>query len=112
MATFHDGSKPTKRPILVPPAPKLAAEAKSAHVVRFTWSFASLPDECRPAQVLLTVANEPPYTPWTVRVPVKAASGTSEVRLPEFIPPAEYALASAQGIRGGRSPVVRVRIAR
>jgi hypothetical protein len=109
-ATFHDGSKPTRRPVVVPPAPGLEAQRVSPHVVRLKWSFRSLPAKCRPVKVLLSVVNEPPYTPWTERVPVRAKAGTHTIKLPDFIPPADYALASAEGSRGERSEVVRVRI--
>jgi hypothetical protein len=112
IATFHDGSLPTKRPILVPPSPGLEARAVSAHVVEFKWSFRTLPAKCRPVGILLAVLNARPYTPTTAYVPVRATSGKQRVKVADFIPMAREAAASAVGARGQRSKLVRVRIAR
>jgi hypothetical protein len=112
IATFHDGSTPTKRPILVPPSPRLEARALSAHVVEFKWSFRSLPAKCRPVGILLAVLNARPYTPTTAYVPVRRTSGTHRVKVADFIPMAREAAASAVGARNQRSKLVRVRIAR
>jgi hypothetical protein len=112
IATFHDGSLPTKRPILVPPAPGLEARAVSARVVEFKWSFRSLPAKCRPVWILLSVLNARPYTPTTVHVPVRGTNGTHRVKVAVFIPMAREAAASAVGARGQRSKLVRVPIAR
>ena len=111
IATFHDGSLPTKRPILVPPSPGLEAHAISAHVVEFKWSFRSLPAKCRPASILLSVLNQSPYTPTTQQVRVRATRGTHRIRVADFIPMGREAAASALGTRGQRSKVVHVPIA-
>jgi hypothetical protein len=112
IATFHDGSTPTKRPILVPPSPGLSARAVAAHVVEFKWSFRSLPAKCRPVWIALSVLNASPYTPTTAYVRVRATSGTHKVKVADFIPMAREAAASAVGARNEHSKLVRVRITR
>ncbi len=112
IATFHDGSAPAKRPILVPPSPGLEAHAVSAHVVELKWSFKSLPANCRSVGILLSVMNDRPYTPTTVYLRVVATSDTHRIRVANFIPMAREAAATAVGARGQRSKLVRVRIVR
>jgi hypothetical protein len=112
MVTYHDGSEPTRRLILVPPAPKLKAVALAPHEVEFSWAFEKLPGRCRPASVLLSVLNDPPYTPSTDLVRVTGKRGTHRMQLADFIPPPREALASALGGRGQRSRTVRALIER
>jgi hypothetical protein len=112
MVTYHDGSKPTRRPILTPPTPDVKAVAVGSHEVEFTWSFEKLPRGCRPAIVALTIHNDLPYTPMTELVPVTGRQGTHRMTLPDFIPRPDKALVSALGSRGQRSGMVRVSIER
>jgi hypothetical protein len=114
MATFHDGSKPTRRPIIVPPAPGLRAAAVSTRTVRLAWSFATLPDDCRPEFVLLSVVAQADLkaTPTNKDVPVNGKSGVAEITYPDFLDPPDVAHASAVTREGVRSRTVTVLIRR
>jgi hypothetical protein len=114
MATFHDGSSPAKRPIVVPPAPGLQAQAITTRTIRLDWSFRSLPSDCRPARVLLgIVANsDVNATPLTRAVDVTATSGSAELTYPDFLSPPDVAIASAFMANGYRSRTVSVLVRR
>jgi hypothetical protein len=114
MATFHDGSTPTRRPIVVPPEPGLRAVALTKRKVRLEWSFQSLPDDCRPTRVALSVVanSDADATPTTVDAEVNGKQGTKEITYPDFLPPPDVALASAYTREGYRSRTVSVLISR
>jgi hypothetical protein len=112
LATFHDGSQPTRRPIVIPPAPGLRATAVSEHTTRLEWSFRDLPDECRPVALLLSVVASRRSTPTNQRVNVSTLAGTTEITYPDFLPPPDVALASAYSHEGHRSRTVFVLIRR
>jgi hypothetical protein len=112
LATFHDGSKPTRRPIVIPPRPGLRARAISLREVELAWSFSELPRDCRPTKLLLSiVANDAPSaTPTNLGVDVDAASGTARIEYPDFLPPPDVAMASAYTRAGHRSRLAQVLI--
>jgi hypothetical protein len=112
LATFHDGSQPTRRPIVIPPAPGLRATAVSEHTTRLEWSFRGLPDECRPVALLLSVVASRSSTPTNQRVNVSTLAGTAEITYPNFLPAPDVALASAYSGEGHRSRTVSVLIRR
>jgi hypothetical protein len=114
MATYHDGSKPTQRPILAPPRPGLRAVALSSHVVRLEWSFDQTPAECEPVNVRLSVvaSRGTLATPTGVARAVTADKGTATIEYADFLPPPDTALASAYMANGMRSHVARVSISR
>ena len=110
-ATYHDGSRPTKRTIAIPPPPGLRAVAITEHTTRLEWSFADLPSRCRPVAVLLSVRSttDPPTTEHRR---VHGQAGRAEITYPEFLPAPELALASAFSEQGHRSRTVTVPIER
>lgn len=110
LATYHDGSKPTRRPVVVPPAPGLRAQAVTPRRIRLEWWFQSLPADCRPASVLLSVTTTG-GTPTNETAEVAATSGSVEIEYPDFLPPPETAIASSYTHDGKRSRTVKVAIA-
>lgn len=114
LATFHDGSEPTRRPIVIPPAPGLHAVAITKRTTRLEWSFRDLPADCRPVAVLVSVrsGSDPRATPTTRRVPVRGVSGRTEITYPDFLPPPDVAIASAYSGQGRGSRTVSVLIRR
>jgi hypothetical protein len=114
MATFHDGSTPTKRPIVVPPRPGLRATAISVRDVELAWSFHDLPSHCRPTQLLVAVvaSGDAGATPTNNMIDVEAESGTTRVTYPDFLPPPDVAMAAAYSREGHRSRVAKVLISR
>jgi hypothetical protein len=112
IATFHDGSQPTKRPIVIPPAPGLRATAVTEHTTRLEWSFRDLPDDCRPVVLRVSVVATGRSTPTNQDIKVTTAAGTTEITYPEFLPAPDVALASAYSREGRRSRTVSVLIRR
>jgi hypothetical protein len=114
LAKFHDGSVPTKRPIIIPPRPGLSAKAVSKRVVELAWSFRELPRDCRPTELLLSIVanNAPLATPTNATVHVDSDSGTAQITYPDFLPPPDVAMASAYSRAGHRSRLARVLISR
>jgi hypothetical protein len=114
MATFHDGSKPAKRAIVIPPAPGLRARAVSERDVLIEWSFRSLPSDCRPDFVSLSVVanDDPAATPTTEQFEIDGESGSARLSYPEFLPPPDVAHASASTDAGRRSRTMSVLIRR
>jgi hypothetical protein len=112
VATFHDGSQPTRRPIVIPPAPGLRATAVTEHTTRLEWSFRDLPDDCRPIELLVSVVASGRSTPTNRRVKVSTVAGTKEVTYPDFLPAPDVALASAYSREGHRSRTASVLIRR
>jgi hypothetical protein len=114
MATFHDGSTPTKRPIVVPPRPGLRAKAISSNEVELAWSFEGLSSDCRPTQLLLSVtaSEHVGATPTTRTIDVTTASGTTPIVYPDFLPPPDVAMASSLSADGHRSRLARVLVSR
>jgi hypothetical protein len=112
IGTFHDGRVPAKRPIVIPPAPGLRAFALSDREIRVEWSFRTLPEDCRPAAVRLSViANDDVRaTPTNKEVEVDSTAGATEITYPDFLPPPDVAMASAYTRNGRRSRTVRVLI--
>jgi hypothetical protein len=113
-ATFHDGSRPTRRPVVIPPRVGLQALAISKRTTRLEWSFHALPADCRPVTVLVSVRNgsDPRATPTTKQVPVHGLTGSTEISYPDFLPPPDVASASAYSLQGRRSRTVSVLIRR
>jgi hypothetical protein len=114
MATFHDGSRPTRRPIVVPPAPGLRAIAVTEHRTRLEWSFRDLPDDCRPVVIRLSVVagKHPGATPTNQEVPISAVTGSTQITYPDFLPSPDVAHASSYSRDGHRSRTVSVLIRR
>jgi hypothetical protein len=110
IATFHDGSEPAKRPIVIPPAPGLRATAVTEHTTRLEWSFRDLPDDCRPVELLISVVASGRSTPTTKQIKISSVTGTAELAYPEFLPAPDVALASAYSREGHRSRTVSVLI--
>jgi hypothetical protein len=112
LATFHDGSKPTRRPIVIPPRPGLRAEALSSHRIRLHWWFAATPSDCRPGGLLISiVANgDPRATPTTLTVRISGRRGSSLMTYPSFLPRPNVAMARAQTSDGRSSRTARVLI--
>ena len=113
-ATYHDGSQPARRLIVVPPAPGLRAVAVTDHTTRLEWSFLDLPADCRPVTVLLSVRNgtDPGATPTTKQIDVRGLSGSTEITYPDFLPSPDVAAASAYSKQPHRSRTVSVLIER
>jgi hypothetical protein len=113
-ATFHDGSRPARRPIVIPPRVGLQALAITKRTTRLEWSFRALPADCRPVAVRVSVRNasDPRATPTTKQVPVRGLTGSAEISYPDFLPPPDVASASAYTLRGRRSRTVSVLIRR
>jgi hypothetical protein len=112
IATFHDGSQPTKRPIVIPPAPGLRATAVTEHTTRLEWSFRDLPDDCRPVVLRVSVVATGRSTPTNQEIKVTTTTGTTEITYPDFLPAPDVALASAYSRKGRRSRTVSVLIRR
>lgn len=114
IATSHDGSQPTQRSVVIPPAPGLRAHAVTKHATRLDWSFRDLPDDCRPVRILLSVVagRDTRATPTTVAVPIHGPAGSHEITYAEFLPPPDVARASAFSREGYRSRTVSVLIRR
>ncbi len=114
LATYHDGSKPTRRAIVIPPAPGLRSVALTERTTRVDWSFRALPADCRPVAIVVSVhsTTHPRATPTTERVDVDGVSGSTRITYPEFLPPPDVAAASVYSAAGGRSRTVSVRIER
>lgn len=111
-ASYPDGSK---RAVVVPPAPGLRAVAVTERTTRLQWSFRSLPDDCRPVELLLAVVNgtDPRATPTVERgIEATGLEGSKEITYPDFLPPPDVARASAYLTDGRRSRVVSVLIER
>jgi hypothetical protein len=109
LATYHDGSKPTKRPVIVPPVPGLRAHAVTPRRIRLEWWFDALPADCRPMSVLLSVTTTG-STPTNASAKVTATSGSTEIEYPDFLPVPETAIASSFTRDGHRSRTVKVAI--
>ncbi len=114
VATFHDGSQPARRPVVIPPAPGLQAAAITKRTTRLEWSFRDLPADCRPVAVLVSVRNgsDASATPTTKQVGVDDAKGSTEITYPDFFPPPDVAIASAYSRQGRSSRTVSVLIRR
>jgi hypothetical protein len=112
IATFHDGSQPTQRPIVIPPAPGLLATAVTEHTTRLEWSFRDLPGDCRPVAVVVSVVASRRSTPTNQHVEVNTVAGTTEITYPDFLPAPDVALASAYSREGHRSRTASVLIRR
>jgi hypothetical protein len=112
MATFHDGSEPAKRPVVIAPAPGLRAVAVTEHTIRLEWSFHDLPDDCRPVQLLVSVVARGQSPPTTERLKIDGVAGSAELTYPDFLSAPDVALASAYSREGHRSRTVAVLIRR
>ena len=100
--------------LVVPPRPGLTAQAQSERTIRLSWRFEAVPEDCRPAlMVVSVVANDAPgATPTTVRVPYTGREGATTVTYPDFLPPPDVALASAAMESGRSSRTAKVLIGR
>ena len=98
--------------VVVPPRPGLSAKSVSAKTVEVSWWFNSVPPDCRPAGLLLSiVANDAPHAaPLTVTVPFTGEKGVGTVRYPDSLPPPDVALASAVMADGRSSRTAKVLI--
>ncbi|MDQ3857908.1 MAG: hypothetical protein M3327_05595 [Actinomycetota bacterium] len=114
VATFHDGSQPARRPVVIPPAPGLQAAAITKRTTRLEWSFRDLPADCRPVAVLVSVRNgsDASATPTTKQAGVDDAKASTEITYPDFLPPPDVAIASAYSRQGRSSRTVSVLIRR
>jgi hypothetical protein len=114
IATFHDGSTPTRRPIVVPPRPGLRAEALSFRTVRVHWRFAALPSDCRPASLTLAILayDDPAALPWKVTVRSPKDGGSVRRTYPTFLRRPTVALARASMDDGRSSRSARILIRR
>jgi hypothetical protein len=114
MATFHDGSRPTRRPIVIPPAPGLRAFAVTEHRTRLEWSFRDLSDECRPDAIRLSVVagRHAGATPTNRQVAIRGMTGSTQITYPDFLPAPDVAHASSYTRDGHRSRTVSVLIRR
>ena len=114
LASTHDGSKPTRRPVVIPPAPGIRASAVAEREVVIEWTFRSLPRDCTPESVRLSiVANaDVGATPTNQVYEVDGKSGSARLRYPEFLAPPDVAHASASTEDGTRSRTTSVLIRR
>ena len=114
LATFHDGSEPPRRPVVIPPRVGLEAVAITKQTTRLQWSFRQLPADCRPEAVLLSVSNwsHPGATPTNKWVPVRGLEGSTEITYPDFLPSPNVAIASAHSNEKRRGRTVSVLIRR
>lgn len=99
---------------LSPPAPGLKAVALSPRTILIEYSFRTLPADCRPSFVLLSVvANQSVVaTPNTEQFPIHGLSGTHTLKYYSGYPPPDVAIASAGTRTGMRSRTVKVLIRR
>jgi len=112
---YQSGSN--KRPgpaALSPPAPGLKAIALSPRTIRIEYSFRSLPDDCRPSFVLLSIvaSRSVRATPNTEQFPIHGLSGKHTLTYYSGYPPPDVAIASAGTNTGSRSRTVEVLIRR
>ena len=114
LATFHDGSVPARREVIVPPPPQIRAVAVTKRTTRIEWSLAQLPDACRPVAMKFTVraTTDPGATPTSKEIRVRALSGRTQITYPEFLDVPDVANASVYSRQGHRSRVVEVAIER
>ena len=111
LATYHDGSKPTRRLTTFPPAPGLRARALTPRRIRVEWWFESLPANCRPVNILLSITTTG-STPTNFPAKVSSIRGSAVIVYPAFLPLPETALASSYMKDGRRSRVSKVAITR
>jgi hypothetical protein len=100
--------------LVAPPRPGLTAEAQSKRTIRVSWRFEEVPEDCRPTSMAVSiVANDAPgATPTTVRVPYTGREGATKLTYPDFLPPPDVALASAEMASGRPSRTAKVLIGR
>lgn len=100
--------------VVVPPQPGLMAKALSERTIKVSWRFEAVPEDCLPASLLVSiVANDPAgATPTTVTVPYSGRTGAATLNYPDFLPPPDVALASAETANGLRSRTAKVLIER
>jgi hypothetical protein len=77
---------------VAPPRPGLTAKALDERLVEVTWSFRSLPADCRPMGVEVGIVATD-ATPTTKFLTVKGLTGSAELRYPDFLPRPNVALA-------------------
>jgi hypothetical protein len=79
-------------------------------VVEVRWSFRSLPADCPPAKLQISiVANVPHATPTGRFVTVSGLTGSVTLRYPDFLPPPDLAIAHAwtrDGRPGGNARIL------
>jgi hypothetical protein len=106
----HFSTKPYERTVVTPPQPGLSA-TQAGHRVRLQWSFAQMPEKCRPVWLVLSLrdaaSNTPAFTPDAFKT--GSRQGTRYLTPPSFMKPV-WALARALDIHGMPSNLVRVRI--
>jgi hypothetical protein len=95
-----------------PPAPSLRAARVSSQTVDVSWSFAALPDDCRPVAVLLSLRAPGVGPAYSKKVSVNRSSGSERLTFPVVGSMPDKALASAFTKSGLRSQVVQISIAR
>ena len=109
-----DPKRPAGQAFLSPPAPGLRAEAISKRTIRLKYTFGSLPRDCRPKFVTLGIfaSHTDTATPHVEQFPIHAMSGKATLTYPDFLPPPDVALASADVGNGISSRTVKVLIRR
>ena len=86
---------------VAPPRPGLTAKAVSEREIELRWSFRSLPDDCRPALVRLSiVATYADAGTVGKFVTVNGLTGTARLRFYDFLPPPNVAVATSVTHRG------------
>jgi hypothetical protein len=94
--------------IIIPPTPGVRAELRDGQVL-IEWSFDRIQGDCPPTQVVLSLVSPNRRTPpLTIRVDVRAHSGTAEVSVPAAFREATVLRATAESIDGARSRQVEV----
>lgn len=98
--------------IIIPPTPGVRAELRDTRV-HVEWSFDRIQGDCPPTQVVLSLVSPSRGTPpLTIRVDVRAHSGTAEVSVPDSFRKADVVRAAAESVDGARGRTVAVLIRR
>jgi hypothetical protein len=79
---------------VAPPRPGLTAKALNERLVEVRWSFRSLPSDCRPTLVEVSIVTTYAGSGAIGKfVPVKGLTGSARLRSYDFLPPPNVALA-------------------
>jgi hypothetical protein len=81
---------------VAPPRPGLTAKALDERLVEVTWSFHSLPPDCRPTRLRVGIlATDAGAGAASKFVTVKGLTGSVQLRYYDFLPPPNLALANS-----------------
>jgi hypothetical protein len=98
--------------VIVPPPPGVRADLRDEQVL-VEWSFGRIQGDCPPTQVVLAIVSPNQGTPpLTIRVDVRAHTGTAGISVPAPFREASVLRAASESVDGARSRVVAILIRR